>query len=361
MKKDYVFLSFSLGHSSVSDHFSELSQKLLTNYNVIIFSDKPKPDDLIISNEINIKYWPSKRPTKFKDAYFLYKEIKKYSPVLTISLFGSVNLFILVSFLCGVKHRVAWIRTLSTQFPQKRINIFRKSLVYKLATNIITNSNATKEDTIQVFKVKDSKITVLPNSVKNYNDLLGNIPIDKSKIVYVGRLHYSKGIDILIRAFSELINQNFDVHLDIIGNGSEKDNLLELTSKLNLSERVHFLGGKTKVEVLQAFKSCYCSVVSSRSEAFGFTVIEAMSVGTCVIGANNTGIKEIIIDNETGLLFETDNYLDLALKIKSILVDEGFRNKYALEGFKHFMNNFENTYAINRDLTFFQTLIKDEK
>jgi len=109
------------------------------------------------------------------------------------------------------------------------------------------------------------------------------------------------------------------------------------------------LGGKTKQEVLTAFKSSYCAVIPSNSEAFGFTVIEAMSVGTCVIGANNTGIKETIIHNETGLLFETGNSSDLANKLESIFYNVELRNKLSQNGFERFLNLYETNYAVNRD------------
>lgn len=357
MKTKTVFLSFSVGETSVSDYFISLSKKIDENYNVVIFSDTKKPLNILLPASIEIKYWPSKRPTKFKDAFFLYKNIKKYKPIMTISIFGSVNIFLLIGFLCRVNHRVAWIRTLSTQFDMKKQNIIRKSLVYRLATNIITNSIATKEDAIKVFKVKESKIKVLPNTVTNYRDSLNNSSVEKFKILYVGRLHNSKGVDVLIKAIAELVNQNFDVFLDIIGNGPEEKNLKELTNKLNISNQVSFLGGKNKIEVLNAFKKSYCAVIPSRSEAFGYTVIEAMSVGTCVVGANNTGIKEIIIHNQTGLLFETNNPHDLSLQIKTILLDERKRDNLANKGYERFLSTYETTKAIKSYMKYFSNLL----
>lgn len=358
MMKPVVFIAFTLNQSSVSDYFTALSNKFhFEDYHVVVFTKKQN-DIKNLNTAIEICFWPSKRPTTIKDFWFAYKKMKHYKPVMAVSIFGSVNVFVLAGYLSKVRYRIAWVRTLSTQFVnQSRLLIFRKSLVYKLANQIIANSNATKEDVQSTYKVKGNKIKVLPNSVKNYN-LYNNADYEDNKIIYVGRLHSSKGVDVLIKAVSELVNQNFDIHLDIIGTGIEKDNLSELTNKLNLSERIHFLGGKSKPEVLSAFKTSYCAVIPSRSEAFGFTVIEAMSVGTCVIGANNTGIKEIIINNQTGLLFETDNYQDLAAKIKSILIDEKYRNELANNGFERFLSHYETESVINRDFEYFSKLIK---
>lgn len=358
MEKKTIFISFSLANSSVSDYFVDLSIKLSSKYKVVIFSDKKKPENILLPTDIAIKYWPSVRPTKFKDGYFLYKNIKKYKPVLTISLFGSVNIFMLVGWFCNVQNRVAWVRTLSSQFPQKKINVIRKSLVYKLATRIITNSEATKQDVIDNFGVDEKKIKVLPNSVKNYNDTLPNIEIQTNKIVYVGRLHPSKGIDILIDALSIIRDKKIDIHLDIIGEGPIENKLKEQSAHLKLDNIIHFLGSKNKEDVLKAFKSSYCAVIPSNTEAFGFTVIEAMSVETCVIGANNTGIKEIIIPEQTGLLFETGNAEDLANKLESIFRNKTWRNTLSKNGFDRFLNNYETEYAVNRDFTFFKKMIE---
>src|SRR5690554_4177878 len=120
MKKGVVFISFSLGETSVSDYFLELTLELSKTYKVVVFSDGQLPEGLVIPSEIEIKYWPSKRPTKYRDFKFLMHAIKEYKPQLTISIFGSVNIFLLAGFLSGVKNRVAWIRTLTTQFPQKK-------------------------------------------------------------------------------------------------------------------------------------------------------------------------------------------------------------------------------------------------
>src|SRR3954451_2750986 len=98
MKRHTVFISFSLGNSSVSDYFVDLAIRLSALFKIIIFSDSPKPENLVLPDDIEVKYWPSKRPTKFKDGYFLYKNIKKYKPILTISIFGSVNIFMLTGW-----------------------------------------------------------------------------------------------------------------------------------------------------------------------------------------------------------------------------------------------------------------------
>lgn len=359
MKKS-IFISFSLGNGSVSDYFILLAEKLRNEYKVIIFSDTEIRDDIIISCEIIVKYWPSKRPTKIADAIFLFRNIKEYKPVMTISVFGSVNMFLLIGFLCRIKTRIAWIRTLSSQFEQKKRIVFRKSLIYKLATNIISNSEATKTDAIKSYFIAKEKIKVLPNSVKDlYSEININSSNNLNVITYVGRLHKSKGVGTLIEAFFKIHLLFPDFRLIIIGNGEEQTNLKKLVYDLGIDSFVDFKGNLSKIEVLENFKKSYMVVIPSLSEAFGYTVIEAMSMKTLVIGSNNTGIKEIIQDNKTGFLFESNNVDDLVRKIILAIQHHELRDKLALHGFTHFKNNYELAIATDRDLYYFKNLIKN--
>ncbi|GAA4267986.1 hypothetical protein GCM10022257_00870 [Hyunsoonleella aestuarii] len=345
--------------NSTADYFISLGNELSKIGKVIIVTGKIRETNISLNPDIIVLKWPSKRPTKFKDFVFLLKIVKNYRPDMMISIFGMVSMFLIVGWLFRVKIRIAWIRTLSTQFSHKKIHILRKSIIYRFSTQIITNSTATKIDAANFYKIKKSKIKVLPNSVSDYSHLLLDIPRDNLKLVYVGRLHPEKGVDVLIRAVSILLNKNFNVHLDIIGIGNSLNMLTELTKTLQISKSVNFLGSKSKIDVLRAFKNSFCAIVPSYTEAFGYTVIEAMSAGSCVIGADNTGIKETIIDNETGLLFRTGDEIDLAIKLERVLTNVALRDNLAENGFKNFLESYENNYAIKRDFKFLKGLLKE--
>jgi len=357
MKNKTIIITFSIGEGSVSDYFTELIKELVKEFKIIIISDKKHNNVNLLPKEVEVCYWPSIRPTKIKDFIFLYKLYKKKKPDMSISIFGSVNICLLVGFIFGIKNRIAWCRTLSTQFPQKKVNIIRKYIIYKFATKLITNSDATKKDLIDVFRVNKNEIIVLPNSVKNYNNCITPIDFLKDTIVYVGRLHESKGVDTLLHAVKILTDKKISVELNIIGTGPAYNNLHELVDYLKINKIVVFLGSKSKTEVLQYLKGAVAAIIPSKSEAFGFTVIEAMSVKTCVIGANNTGIKETIIDNETGLLFETDNPVHLASKIEFIINNKEKKDILSQKGYERFIAHYESSVAISRDIQFFKNLI----
>jgi len=343
-------------NNSTADYFITLSNRLSEHGKVVIVTSKIRKTNVALDTSIIVLKWPTKRPSTWKGFWFLCKLVREYKPDIMISMFSFVNLFLIVGWLYRIKIRVAWIRTLSSQYAQKRYKVVRKSFVYSLATDIITNSKATKNDVINFFNIPEPKVSVLPNSVKDYSESLQlhKLKTNTESLLYVGRLHPSKGVDILIHSFSKLLKNFPNLHLSIIGSGPMLNELVGLTASLGLSKDISFLGQKDKICILEAYKMSFCTVIPSHSEAFGFTVIEAMSVGTCVVGANNTGIKEIIIHEETGLLFETGNSDDLTLQLGRILDDKDLRNNLARNGYQRFFNKYENTYAINRDSEFFK-------
>ncbi|MBF6609382.1 MAG: glycosyltransferase family 4 protein [Flavobacterium sp.] len=351
-----VILSFSLTDGSITDYYLKLSNRLATGYKVIIITDKLENNSFTIDPTITILRWPSVRPTKFKDFKFVIAVFKQYRPTMTVSLFASVNWVLLAGFLMGVPNRVAWIHTMTTQFPQIKFNVWRRSLLYKLATQIVCNSEATKADAAENFHIPLSKLIVLPNAVEDYIDDLKSFEPDENLILYVGRLHPSKGVDVLVKAFGLIAEHYPEKKLQIIGHGSIKGELLDLVKTRNI-KNVEFLGSFKKKQVLEHFKKAYCAIVPSNSEAFGYTVIEAMSMQTCIIGANNSGIKEIIEDGRSGLLFETGNENDLADKIKSVLRDREYRERLAKQGYQRFKMVYSVKVAVERDYRHFSKFL----
>ena len=350
------FVAFNLMNNSTSDYFISLCNLISKEAKVIIFASKIRETNIALNSNIIVLKLPSIRPTKIRDFIFFYRKVKQYKPDVMISMFGFVNLFLIIGRFCNVKFRIAWIRSLDSPKQPKDFKVIRKRLVYRLATHILTNSQSTKLYAKRFFRINESKITVLPNSVVDYSHLYKHIIPNKTKIIYVGRLHPGKGLETLIESMEILKKKGFFVNLDIIGTGILERKFREMVNDKNLNHVVNFLGGKKKEEVLLAFKNSYIAIVPSEFEAFGFTVIEAMSVGTCVIGANNTGIKEIIKHQKTGLLFKTGDASDLTENIITLLDDNDYRNRLAYSGYKNFKNRYDINMAIKRDLLYLNKL-----
>jgi glycosyltransferase involved in cell wall biosynthesis len=145
--------------------------------------------------------------------------------------------------------------------------------------------------------------------IKNYNSLL-----------YVGRLNSEKGIDLLIKAFKMVSKSNSSIRLTIVGEGSEKNNLINLIDKLKLSEKVYIYNFMNKIDLADLYYHSTIVVIPSQSIEVGpLVAYEAMAAGRPIIGANRGGISELVISHKNGYLYQFDDYHDLAMKINNLL------------------------------------------
>lgn len=145
--------------------------------------------------------------------------------------------------------------------------------------------------------------------------------ININKIIFVGRIAKEKGLDTLIKSMHRIHDKGFKVNLDVVGpwvieKGGEPDYYQycsDLTSKLCLSDYVHFreaLTGEKLIQCIQNSDMLCCP--SIWPEAFGIVIIEALSCGIPVAGSNIGAIPEIIQNGECGYLFEPKNDNELA-------------------------------------------------
>jgi glycosyltransferase involved in cell wall biosynthesis len=355
-KKQSVFLAYSVGDSAVSDFFSQLALCLSENHTVVVFSDKKNPFPFS-SEPVHLLNWPSPRPTKLRDFLFLRRQIKKFRPQLMLSTFGANNMFLIGGYLSGVRHRIVTHRTISSHFKSSAFKLFRKKKVFKLATQIISNSGATKEDLIRTFGVAPEKVKVVYNAVSNPNIQETR---DPNLILYAGRLSTNKGIDVLLKAFRIVAENDPSPKLKVLGGTPEQvGNYQNMAKGLGLGSRVTFEGSQPGSRVLTEFAKARFVVVPSLSEGFGFVVIEAFSVKTPVIGSNTGGIKEIIRNGKDGLLFPPGDHNALASAIKELYDDEAMVAVMGENAYRRFLNTFELDGVVEELCSYLSTQISN--
>jgi glycosyltransferase involved in cell wall biosynthesis len=149
---------------------------------------------------------------------------------------------------------------------------------------------------------------------------------DEFRIISVGRIGYEgvityqlKGYDILIKALKECKDKGMKFSCNIVGgdidyvNNSSIKYLKKLNDDLGLSEEIKFLGNREDIPELLAPSDLF--ILPSRFEGLPIVLLEAMAARLPVIASNISGSNELIKDEKNGLLFESENYLELAKKI----------------------------------------------
>ena len=148
-------------------------------------------------------------------------------------------------------------------------------------------------------------------------------PLKKEKtILFVGgldRAHYFKGVDVLLRAVSQLKAHFW--HLNIVGDGDLREKYEQEAKKLGIGEKVSFLGRLPDNRLVQIYQEADAFVLPSvkRNEAFGIVLLEAMASGLPVVASNLPGVRKVFSSGQEGFLSEPGNVIDLADKIDLIL------------------------------------------
>ncbi len=138
-----------------------------------------------------------------------------------------------------------------------------------------------------------------------------------SDIVYAGVLIPRKGVHHLTSAFARLDQPRTQLHL--VGHAENADyaaSLRQQAERLGISERVHFHGGVSQPELAEFFAAARVMVLPSLSEGLGRVVVEAMLLGTPVIGSRVGGIPDMIDPGVTGWLLEPGDEAELAAALE---------------------------------------------
>jgi glycosyltransferase involved in cell wall biosynthesis len=168
------------------------------------------------------------------------------------------------------------------------------------------------------FDIKEySKLPVRGSFIKKYK-LSG-----KKIILFLGRIHWIKGIDFVIESFAELIKNRQDLILVVVGqDDGYKVNLEKMVVKLNISDKVFFPGFLSLEDKIASLVDAEMLVQPSRYEqGVAWTSIEAIMCDTPVIISKNTGASQDIDEMGGGYMVDFGNKNELVKIINSILAD----------------------------------------
>lgn len=278
-----------------------------------------------ISDEKNgIKIF-RKKVVKFPkvNEYFVYKAVEKGIEQLYLrNILGKIDIDVIhahsfvwggcAATYLGKKYNIPVVVTEHyTGYSRKIFNKIEigilKSRMYQ-ADKIIAVSEGLKKDMIPYLKER-KEIKIIPNMVDN--DLFRfnrNTQTDSLTFTFITvcYLMHKKGIDILLKAFSQAFENTDNVKLIIAGDGEEKSNLISLAESLNLQDKVNFIGGVDRKTVSKLMQKSNCFVLPSRFETFGVVYIEALAVGLPVIATNTDAIANIV-DNDNGIVVKKED------------------------------------------------------
>ena len=219
--------------------------------------------------------------------------------------------------------------------------------IWRRSLGLVANSSGLR-DLAAAFD-KDVPILVIPNGV----DLEHFKPMDRDwenpQILFVGRLVFQKGLDILFKALKDLKDQPWK--LAVVGDGPERETLQSMVQAYGISDRVKFecwLGGNALLNQLQ---NANLFVFPSRHEGMPNAVLEAMACGLPVIASHIAGNEELVIDGENGLLVPAEDSIAMRDALSELLGNSNKRQQMGAASRKSIEANYSWSQIAKQYLT----------
>lgn len=197
-------------------------------------------------------------------------------------------------FMAG-ENNLSFLINIPIRVLERLIPIFYKN------TPILTFSSTAKCELID-YGINENNIFLAQEGIK----LNKYRPIKQKSsyphIIHVGRIVKYKGIQYIMKSLPTIKKEIPNIKFSIVGTGPYKSKLQKLVKELGLADNVIFHGYVSEIKKMELLSEAHLLIMTSIKEGWATPVIEANACGTIAIGFNNPGIKETIVNGETGFL-----------------------------------------------------------
>lgn len=294
-------------------------------------------------------------PTRVTPLWFARLWYRLQVPLPVEAFTGRVRLFHATDFtlpptLPGTRtlltvHDLSFVRAPETATPVLKAYLDRvvpRSV--RRATHVLADSQATKDDLVDLYGVPLDKVTVLLSGVSARftpvedesacQDVRERYGIPGNPYVFsIGTVQPRKNYARLIEALAALGPAFEDMHLVIAGGRGWLDSpIYRRVDDLDMAERVHFIGFARDEDLPALYSAARCLAYPSLYEGFGFPVLEAMACGTPVLTSTISSLPEVA--GEAALLVDPYDTEGLADGLRRLLTDEALRADLVARGFE---------------------------
>lgn len=248
-----------------------------------------------------------------------HKTIVKLMDWCDVCLCNAISLKFMLPLLRWRKKMVVshqtWYQSARIKLPQDYLKLF--------LTHFVKNVAISKE----IANSIPGKSTIIPNPYQDHLFQKHPESIRDKDLVFLGRLVSDKGADMLLQALVLLKKEGLSPSCTIIGEGPEKESLINFVCRNDLKSQVTFTGKKSGLSLVALLNQHKIMVIPSRwNEPFGIVALEGIACGCVIVGSEGGGLKEAI--GPCGVTFPNGDVKTLADRLKYLLSDKEIQEKF---------------------------------
>jgi len=313
----------------------------------------PVPTDRPVTRDgVEVRYFPIQHPKRWVVSWPLARALKEKIPCVDVVHIHTLYMFhTLVAASCCEKRGIPYVlRPHGSLNP----NIYNRHRLRKRIAELLFQDRITRCASAIHFITEEEKtlaeqyihgapgyVVPIGLNVEEYAPkpsceiLFSRFPDLKGKniVLFIGRINYVKGLDILARAFAFVARKRKDVHLLLAGPDDDGygEKVREWLKKEGVLEKTTFTGMLLGDEKLEAFYGSSVFVLPSYSENFGISVLEAMACGLPVIVSDKVNLWPEIVEAKAGEVAPCDAE-EFSRRILGVLDDEGSAREMGVNG-----------------------------
>jgi glycosyltransferase involved in cell wall biosynthesis len=248
---------------------------------------------------------------------------------------------------------------------QLPLGCFQLNFLLKELEDLVAISKATGKD-FKKIGYSESRISYIPNGVEV--PVIGKNTYDQvTQVVTITRLSQEKGLDVLLKAWADVVREEKSLKMLIVGSGSLESGLKTLSRSLGILESVHFVGEVQNVS--KYLRESHLFILPSRSEGLSNALLEAMSYGIPCIATNVGGNIEPLGGEEgeipkgeyviarNGLLINPDDVKGLTEAVLFFIRNQNEREEMGKRGRIHVKENYSIDLIVDQYIALYQRIL----
>ena len=229
--------------------------------------------------------------------------------------------------------------TISDRISTAGGRVFRlaERLAAPLAHTIVNVCEAEKNLAQKHRIAPPRKLAVIHNGVRDIPAVQrADASIDPPRLIMVARFEAPKDHELLLHALAPL--RDFNWRMDLVGSGPREAAVRSLANQLRLDDRIHFIGHST--DTAGSLGRSQIFVLTSKSEGFPRSILEAMRAGLPVVASDAGGVSEAVAHRETGFVVPRNDAASLTRALATLIVRPDLRKTFGSAGRLRYELNF---------------------